>query len=100
MSETTVPPVHLAHSGPGRLRVRVPTPPGRGHLHRLAAELDAMPDTQTVCANHTARSVTVTFDPAAVSAPVLLQRLCTLGLIALDGCDPAKVTEFLLAELG
>jgi hypothetical protein len=99
MSEFPPLPVRLAHSALGRLRIRVQAPPGRGLLHHLAEELKAMPDTQIVHANRTARSVTVTYDPAVVSAPVLLQRLCTLGLIAVEGCNPAKLTEFFLAEL-
>jgi len=80
----------VAHAFPGRLRVRIDTPPGQGKLGHLAEELARMPDTQEVYANHTARSVTVTYDPSQVSAPDLLDRLHQLGLIVLDLADPTS----------
>jgi hypothetical protein len=80
------------------LRVRLHAPHEPGHLHRLAAELERIAHTRTVRANHAARSVTVTFDPLQVSAPALLDHLCTLGLVALDLSDPVEWGELLATE--
>jgi len=93
------PRAKVAHAVPGRLRVRIDTPPGQGKLGHLAAELERMPDTQRVRANHTARSVTVTYDPSQVSAPDLLDRLHQLGLIALDLADPHEWPAVLASEV-
>ncbi len=100
MSETPLQhPVRarVAHTAPGRLRVRVNAPRGQGKLRQVAEELRRLPETETVRANHTARSVTVTYDPYRVSFASLLERLQELGLIALDLTDPMEWGE-LLAE--
>jgi len=79
--------------------VKIDAPPGQGKLHRLAAELQQMPDTVSVQANHAARSVTVTYDPREVSAAALLDRLHRLGLIVLDLSDPMEWAEMLAEEV-
>jgi hypothetical protein len=89
----------VMHSTPGRIRVRIDAPRGQGRLQRLAEELNRMPDTRTVRANHTARSVTVTFDRQLCSAPTLLERLQELGMIALDLADPEEWAETLVEEV-
>jgi hypothetical protein len=93
------PRARVAHAVRGRLRVKIDAPPGRGKLHQLAAQLREMPDALAVHANHSARSVTVTYDPHQVSAPALLERLCRLGLVALDLIDPAEWAEMLAEEV-
>jgi hypothetical protein len=102
MSEDTQPaPPHarVAHATRGRLRVKIEASPGRGEIHQLASELREMPDTLAVRANHRARSVTVTYDPNRVTAPVLLERLCRLGLVALDLTDPGDWAEMLAEQV-
>jgi Heavy metal associated domain 2 len=89
----------VAHTTPGRLRIRLQMPRGQGKLHQVASELDAVPGTETVRANHTARSVTVTYDPHQVSASALLDRLCRLGVVALDLADPMEWAETLAEEV-
>lgn len=87
----------MAHTVPGRLRVRIDAPRGQGKLRQLADTLRQMPETDSVRANHAARSVTVTFDPRQISVCVLLDRLHDLGLIALELTDPREWGD-LLAE--
>src|SRR5436190_1146315 len=89
----------VAHAVPGRLRVRIEAPRGQGKLHHLADELNRMPDTAAVRANHAARSVTVTFNPQQVSAPRLLERLQEIGLIALNFANPAEWSEALVEDV-
>jgi hypothetical protein len=92
-------PARVAHTAPGRLRVRIDSPRGKGRLGRLAQELERMPDTHEVRANHAARSVTVTFDPHAVSSHELLQRLSDFGLLVLDLADPEELTDALMGQV-
>jgi hypothetical protein len=89
----------VAHAAPGRLRVRIDAPRGQGKLGRLAEELNRMPDTHTVRTNHAARSVTVTYDPHEVSGSELLERLCDIGLLALDLANPDELSEALLEKV-
>lgn len=93
------PAVKLAYSAPGRLRIRVDAPRGEGKLGRLATELERMPETQSVRANHAARSVTVGYDPDQVSVVSLLSRLEQLGLIVLDLADPKEWPELVASHL-
>jgi len=89
----------VAHSTEGRIRVKLAVPRGQGKLHQVASALDAMPGTRTVRANHTARSVTVTYDPHEVSAADLVDRLCRLGVMAMDLADPMEWAETLAEEV-
>jgi hypothetical protein len=93
------PRAQVAHAVPGRLRVRIDAPRGQGKLHRLEDELNRMPDTADVRANHAARSVTVTFNPLQTSPNSLLDRLQEIGLIALNFADPAEWGEALVEEV-
>jgi hypothetical protein len=102
MSMSDAPPMtqaQVAHAVPGRIRVRIDAPRGEGKLHRLAEELKRMPATQSVRANHAARSVTVTFDPKQVSSSRLLADLQELGPIALNLANPAEWGEVLVQEV-
>lgn len=89
----------VAHTTTGRMRVKLAAPRGQGKLHQVASALDAMPGTRTVRANHTARSVTVTYDPHEVSARALVDRLCHLGVVAMDLADPMEWAETLAEEV-
>jgi hypothetical protein len=62
---------------------------GAGHLDRLARMLRRLPHVHTVRANHTARTVTVTFDPQYLTGPRLIERLCHLGLAVAELAEPA-----------
>jgi hypothetical protein len=99
MSGMTAPRARLAHAVAGRLRVRLHAPLEPEHLHRLAGELERIPYIRTARVDRAARSVTVTFDPLLVSAPVLLDQLCSLGLVVLDPFDLAEWGQLLAAEL-
>jgi hypothetical protein len=66
-SDPTISPrIKVAHAARSRLRLRIDTPRGQGDLTRLAEELEQMPDTRQVRANHAARSVTVAYDDGQV----------------------------------
>jgi hypothetical protein len=99
MSENSEPTLQVVHVAPGRMRIRINTPQGQGHLHRLKDELHRMPETQSVRANHTARSVTVSYDPDSASVPALVGRLCTLGVAALHSDPAAGLTELVLDKM-
>jgi hypothetical protein len=58
-----------------------------------------MPGTETVRSNHTARSVTVTYDPQQLSAAAILDRLRRVGTVALDLADPMEWAETLAEEV-
>jgi hypothetical protein len=93
------PRIKVAHAAGSRLRLRIDTPRGQGNLTRLAEDLEQMPDTRQVRANHAARSVTVAFDDRQVSPVTLLSRLERMGFIALDLVDPSEWAELLAGEL-
>ena len=65
----------------------------------MADELKRLPHTVTTRANHVARSVTVTFDPGRTSALLVIERLCNVGLIAVELADPEEWGLVLAEEL-
>jgi hypothetical protein len=89
----------VVSAGPGRIRVRIDAPRGQGKLHQLEEQLNRLPETRAVRANHLARSVTVTYDPAQASAPSLLDHLQRLGLLVLDLADPEEWGEMLIEHV-
>jgi hypothetical protein len=99
MNRNSAPRVKLASTTPGRLRLRIDAPRGQGRLGRLAEELERMPETRRVRANHAARSVAVRYDPSQASALSLLTRLEQLGLGVMDLADPSEWPELLVERV-
>jgi hypothetical protein len=86
-------PLHgsLVHSTPGRLRVRLEN--GSASVEDPQPVLDsieALRGMRTVRFSPTARSVTVSYDPARYSPATLIDAMQTLGLVVSETAPPAR----------
>jgi Heavy metal associated domain 2 len=90
--EAPHPDLHVAHSIPGRIRLRTPKIRGRPrHAQEIVRKLSAVPGVRRAGANPATGSITVHYHPSALDAVEFFAEIAAaLGLIA-EGIGPGEV---------
>jgi hypothetical protein len=99
MSVSHRPRFSVTHATHGRLRLKIHARHGGGHLDFVAGLLQRLPHVDTVRVNQHSRSVALTFDPRYVTGPILVERLCRLGLTAVEITEPVGWVPLVVERL-